>query len=432
MLKFDFFLEAMRAECFRRKEWVINAFSKVRSNPDDWKKDPYPYRIVQTEEGHFYVSPDGNGLLKIQGTSPKEPPFSFKEKVSLVKGSIPNLDKNVDSTYGNVLVNYTVLVYPFGKKIGFVTGKVSARALEAIIEPILESDPEDFTTADQSKIYVSEYLKFTDAMFTLAGYTQLCVPGASEKTMQAPPGIKELKNKLLKENEGRLHDPAVISKIDKELVDFDRAWMKGDSAEGFLNNKAYEVVRKKLFLMHGGESGFKDGPDMDLIPGTLEEGWDIDYLPAMSNSLREGSYNRGAMTALGGWAVKFFYRVMQNSSISEKDCGTKLGIPRLIDSVNAKGFVGFWVQEAKGSVLLTEDNINSYVGKTVIMRSPLFCKSEFTGYCELCMGVKNSQNPTGLGAAAAQVGSTFLYIYMSAMHGKALKVAKYDFKRSIA
>lgn len=432
MLKHDFFLAAMAAECFRRKDWVIDAFSKVRSEADDWKKDPYPYRIVQTPEGYFYVSPDGTGLHKILGTTLKDPPFSFMDKVFLPKDSVPNLTHPLMTTYGNLLVNYTVLIYPFGSKIKFITGEITVRNIESIIEPLLESDPEDLNDLDPSKIYVFEYLKFTDAMFSLAGFTQLCVPGASEKTMQAPPGIKALKDRLLKENAGRLHDPAVISKIDKELVDFDRAYMKGDVAEGFLNNKAYEVVRKKLFLMHGGESGFKDGPDMDLIPGTLEEGWDMDHFPAMTNSLREGSYNRGAMTALGGWAVKFFYRVMQNSSVSEKDCGTKLGIPRYIDEINAKGFVGFWVQEAKGSTLLTEENIKSFIGKTVIMRSPLFCKTGFTGYCELCMGLKNSQNPTGLGAAAAQVGSTFLYIYMGAMHGKALKVSKYDFKRSIA
>jgi hypothetical protein len=37
-------------------------------------------------------------------------------------------------------------------------------------------------------------------------------------------------------------------------------------------------------------------------------------------------------------------------------------------------------------------------------------------------------NPTGLSAAVSELGSAFLGIFMSKMHGKSLKTAKVDYK----
>ncbi len=434
MLKHDFFLAAMQHECYRRMDWVLKAFSIVKEEPDEWMKDPYPYRIVQTPEGHMYVEPnDGNQLHKILGTKPSEPPFQFLEKIFVDAGRIPNLKRPVTTTFGNVLVNYVIFVWPFGDKMDFLTGQINAKAIEKEIEARLVDDPEDLSTAtDRNAIYVHEYLKFAEAIFSLGGYTQLCVPSASEKTMQSPPGIAEYRKKLIEEKKDSLNDPATIAWIDAKLVEYDREYMKDDPAMGFLTNKSFDIVRKRLYLMHGAEAGFGDGVTVDLVPNSLEEGWDINHMPAMVNYLRNGSYSRGAMTALGGWAVKFFYRVMQNTTISGKDCGSRLGMPRDISEENIKDYIGFWVVGPSGPILIRPGNADSFIGKRVTMRSPLFCKSEFTGYCECCVGVKNAQNPNGLGAAAAEVGSQFMGIYMALMHGKALKVAKYDFKKSIS
>lgn len=439
MLKRDFFLAAMRAELFRRKDWVISAFSLTRDTEADYASHPYRYRIVNRDNTHerMFVEPEQGDLVVIDGLTPGEPPFAFREKIELKAGDVPNLTRDITSTYGNVLVNYIALVWPFGNKIPYQEGRIGAGKLESLIEPLLTSVPKDpATPRDPKLIYVDEYLKFTEAMFALSGYTQLCVPSATERTMTTDPRIPELRAKLLKQYEGRLHDPAIIAKINDELVAMDKEWLKGDPGEGFyLKEKSYRVVRLKAHLMHGAESGFSDNTTrVNLIENSLSEGWDIENLPAMANSLREGSYNRGALTALGGESVKFFYRILSNSVIVEKDCKTNLGITWTIKDDNWERFVGYWLvkgQTSDNHVLLNESTAKALIGKTVMIRSPMYCRTPHTNFCEKCMGEKNSRYPNALASSGSDVGSTFMSIFMRAMHGKILSTGKFDFKEQI-
>ncbi|MFO5979439.1 hypothetical protein ACLBSL_32665, partial [Klebsiella pneumoniae] len=76
------------------------------------------------------------------------------------------------------------------------------------------------------------------------------------------------------------------------------------------HSKLFGGVRKKVFGMFGGEAPFQDGTSVEYIGKSLEEGIDTDHMPVMNNSLRYGSYNRGAQTALGGESTKTNYRMV--------------------------------------------------------------------------------------------------------------------------
>jgi hypothetical protein len=438
MNRLDFFLAAMKAGLYRRRAWVISAFSLVREGPEDWKRDPYPLRIVQTPSGHFYVNPENVGeLLQIDGVSdPGIPPYHHKDRIKLAVGSVPNLtNHDVETTYGNLLANYITIIWPFGRKIDFQEGRFTPSKIEQIILPRLADDPKEGdpvpkTMAPAAQIYVSEYLNYCDSMFYIAGFTQLWVPAGTAKTMTAAPGIVELKQKLLEENKDRLHDPAVIAKIQAELVKFDREYLKGDPGENFLiGKKSFEVVRSKLFGMHGAEVGLAERVDVDLIENSLSQGWDIDKFDSMNNSLRAGSFNRGAQTELGGESVKWLLRASSNIRVAVDDCGSELG--NEVETSNPDWLVGFSVVTKKGSELVTKENVDSYLGKRLVVRSPMFCKGPKTDYCKVCVGERLAANPTGLSTAISEYGSAFLSIYMAAAHGKALTLAKMDFKTAI-
>lgn len=426
MNKKEYMIAALKSGLYTKKSWVISAFS-VAIQPDT----DFPLALIRNDEG-VYFQPAGDkpitedtvagdlksGLVQLMGVGPTEAAYRFDEPVTITNEDCPNVEGTIETTYGNLFVNYLVLVYPFGDRIPFITGVVNPKKIESQIEELLVSNPERGETAPEGKITVEEYLTYTDAICTLGGYTQLCVPSATPRTLVPPPGIKELRAKLLAENADRLHDPAVIAKIDKALVDYDKAWLAEDKdAMGFyMKDKSFNVVRKKQYLFHGAESGFSDTGEVDVVVNSLDDGWDITKLPAMINSLREGSFNRGALTALGGEAVKYFYRVMQNARIIEPDCGTTAGVMRKV----LPAYVGFSVLSSNKTIKLTDDNIGKYLGKTMLVRSPSYCETAGVNYCETCMGEINSRNPTGLGAAAAEVGSTFLGTFMSMMHGNAL------------
>ena len=451
MKKHDYFLAACKAQEFRRRAWVISAFSMINEDADAWKKDPYPYRLVQTRTAYFFVNPEKTDeLIQLDDADPTKPPFDHKDKFLLKPGDIPNYgeheQQDLITSYGQYFFNWVMFVYPFFAKIRYQSGRISPDDVEKMILPRLMDDPDpavkhpmapinlplETGNPEQSPIYVKEYLVMADAAFYLAGFTQLWVPAATRKAMTAPPGIAEFKAKLLEQYKDKLHDPAVIAKIDAELIKYDTEYLKGDLSEGFLiENKGRKVVRRKLFLMTGAEAGLEDGIDVDLIQNSLSEGWDINKFPIMNDSLRAGSYNRGAETMLGGEAVKWLLRASSNMMVTAPDCGSNLGVPVVLGDTNKKKYIGFSVVTPEGHEKLDDESIGKYLGQKVMIRSPMFCRLEKTDYCAVCVGDRLAMNPTALSSAVSEYGSKFMLLFMKKMHGTQLALAHMDYRTAI-
>lgn len=430
--KLDFFIEAMKAECFRRRAWVFSIFSMTRE--DKAEGEIYPYKIQRIDGKYAYHDPNNNlELVIIEDSDGSIPLINHKEKIQVSPSAAINLSQDegalFNTTYGNLFFNYVALIYPFKNKIPFQFGRVSVDTIESIIAGRLESNPTDASADNADAIYVSEYLKFGEAVMYLSGFTQLWVPAGSAKTMTCHPDTAKVKAALLEKYKGQLHDLAIVAKIEAELVKFDKEqWLKGDpGAEGFLiKKKSTDVVRKKMFLMYGAEAGFDESIGANLITNSLQEGWDIEKFPDMLNVSRVGSFNRGAQTQLGGEAVKWLLRASSNMGIAADDCGTTIGIPMTITNNNMRMLLQRYIVTDAEPLLLTDENIKSFIGKTVIMRSPMFCKLDKTDYCAKCCGSKLSTHKTGLSMAVSDYGSAFLDMFMAAMHAKALQTAKMD------
>lgn len=441
MNKREFFIKAMQAGRFSDKRWVFAAFSVLRPNKHGFEgMKPWDILYIDPDKHErsslVFIDGDGNVIqlsdFDFDHQNPA-PPYQFKETLSLSKDEMENLSKKeIETTYGNVLANWLLCVYPFGNKIEYFEGKFGLKMVEKIIEKKLSDNVSGVGERDPSKIYVDEYTRYRQAASLIDGFTQLAVPSATPKSMTRSPETEKFREELLKKYEGQLHDPAIAAKVDKAMVDFDRAWMEGDEAMGFyIKDKSFNIVRKKTHSIMGYESAFSETGEGEMIPRSLSEGIDVEKLPAMVNSLREGSYDRGASTALGGEAVKFILRVMQNSTVEESDCKTKLTIPMSIDDGKKETFVGNYILEGTTVKELTNDNINSYVGKTVAMRSPLFCRTANAGFCATCIGKRYGEHATSLPTAASNVGSTFLSTFLALMHGVELKTTKLDWKSSL-
>ena len=433
MLKSEYFKKAIQAGEYKRKSWVMSIFSLIKEAPAAWQKDSTPYRLVQTPTAYFYIDPENNNqLYPIDDAIPGEPLFNIKDKISLKANELPNLSVDIITTYGRVLFNCAVLVNAFNNKIPYINTRVSASELEKIILPLLKDTP-NTDNKDDNFIYIDEYLRFCDSMFYLGAFTQLCVPTATKKVITAAPGVIELKNKLLEQYKDTLDDPATIAKIDAELVQYDKDYMKGDLGEGFLiNNEAYSKVRKKLFSMHGAESGLENKVEVDLIPNSLSQGWDINKFPEMNNSLRSGIFDRGTETMKGGEAFKWLQRSSSNINITIKDCGTKLGNTITITDSNYNYLVGFNIFTNSGPLMINDDTeAKQYIGKTVTVRSPMYCKVDKTDYCHTCVGRNLSDNPTGASVAITGFGSILMLLSMKKMHGRVLSLVKMNYKEAI-
>lgn len=431
MKKIDLFLKAMQAGNYKRLDWIRQAFCLVMEAQDAYKEEPYPYRIVQQQNGYFFINPDKEySLDRIEDAKVGEELFKQGEKITLAKDSLPNVDRDLTTTIGNVLLNQIVLVYPFGKLFPFIEGKVTVKQIEKLILGKIEDDPKEGVAKEPGHLYVSDYLKFTEAMGFIRELVDIFVPAASKATLTPPPGIVEYRNKLLKENQDRLHDPAVLARIDEALVEYDKAYLKDDDdAQGFMLKPTFQKeVRRKLFLSVGVQSGFKDGAGVNHVSQSLSEGASVEQLPVLNSAARVGSFNRGHQTMNGGAQFKRLLRAASNSTITTKDCGTKVAKPFYLTKENASAFLGFYAQTDKGAVKLTTENLAQFTNKTVFIRSTQYCKAEKTDYCQVCSGERLSLHPEALAIAVSDIGSIFLNLFLKKMHVTGRSAVKMDYK----
>lgn len=427
MNKEDYFLASMRAECFRHKAWVLRAFAVSRLKPvEDAGEPKYPYELFSDGRYYCFKDPSTGMVTRIEGGAIDEPLFDYRRGITLKVGDVPSLDKETRVSYGTLLFNYVSLISTVGAKIPFQVGKCNVAAIEKLILAKLVDDVADGEKEEDDKIYVRELLKYIQHTVEISGYSQLCVPSATERSLRPAPGYKEVYTRLLLENKDRLNDPTVIAKIGDVLEQMDREWIAGDPDKGFYqNDKSFQVIRKKMFYMFGVEKNFADD-GFSFIPQSLEEGWNLDYFPQMMNSTRDGSFSRGAMTALGGEKTKTIFRVMSGTQIAIPDCSATLGIPAMVTKNYAPRIVGRSMIIGGKTVKVTADNVNEFVGKFGLLRDPGYCLGPTPHFCSVCCGDFFNDKEASPPSAGAAVGSNLMNMMMKAMHGKALKTTRFE------
>jgi len=445
MTRHEYFRLFLNKALYKKAAWVFPLFSIV-TDPDQASRARYKnvpkhlevmednsYKLVYTTLGYGYISPeDQETILPISDAVLGEPLLNAKEKITLQPGDLPSVKEPVETTVGRAFLNAVLFATTVGDKIPYLNKKFSPGNAEELVLDKLEDTPKDPADRQPGVIYVDEYLDFCNAAFYLRTFSQLFVPGATFKTMTAPPNNAELKAKLLEKYKDRLTDPAVVATIQAELQKNDAEYLKGDLGEGFLiTAKSRNIVRTKKFLMYGAEPGLEEKVEVDTITNSLEEGWDVNRFPAMNNALRAGSFNRGAQTMLGGESVKWLLRASSNIAVTQDDCGTKLGMPVELTEANIKKYRNFTVIVDGRNVVVTDENKAELLGKKVMARSPMFCQLDKTDYCRACVGPRLSLNPTAISSAVSGQGSTFMLLYMKAAHAKGLSLAKMNIDEAI-
>lgn len=115
----------------------------------------------------------------------------------------------------------------------------------------------------------------------------------------------------------------------------------------------------------------------------------------------------------------------QTATLDEpgSDCHSTGYIEIMLTDENKNFFTYRYILEDGKLVLLVPDNIKGYIGKTVKMRSPLFCTSE--KYCSKCfgelyylLGIRN------VGILANRIGTKLLNLSLKAFHDLTLKIVE--------
>lgn len=310
------------------------------------------------------------------------------------------------------VVGYTA--EPFSKKVIWANeAKMAGASIERKIEP------EDWA------IYFNciQWLGFTMNTNVSASFTP--------NTCRVLPEVKKARDKMYKENQEAIEkgDMVTAVKIEKSLTKLAEEKLKNDVGmtiydsgckPTFGNNykncfvtrgPIWNPAKEKFYVMH---NGFNDGLRKEDIA-------------AMGTSVITGSYTKCCLTSVAGYITKKLFTVYQGVALDKpgSDCHTKGYRTVTITKDNAVKLKNRFIIEGSKLVELTAEVMPKYIGRTVKMRSPLYCTGE--KICSKCMGTAfYTQGITNVGLTASSIGSNLLNRFMKAFHDPTSKLVKID------
>ena len=344
--------------------------------------------------------------------------FGETDTFQLMPGEIVNCKEASTTTVGRFLLNYLLLVHPFQDKIPYQNTVFDLGYIDTIVaKGMLDGS-----------IPVSSYKQYVNDLYFIGHFTELCVPTYTRKSLTTDPNVRKVKQELMEKYKDKLNDPNVIMEIENTLIAMDKNYLKDDEVMRFygpLGDKPFNISRKKMYLTVGGVEEFsKTTGNFVFIPNSLSEGMTAETMPAMANETRKGSFNRGDQTKLGGSLTKRITRVLQDLTVSEQDCHTTRGLTVDFSKYKIGRYLGSYIQDGAEWVLLTEKNMEKFVGKTCLVRSPMYCQAEH-GLCYMCMGdIYAKKNAKHLALDAVDITSTFTTDALKSMHGT--KISTYQ------
>lgn len=427
MTRFEFLVAACKAEAWRRLVWRIAIFNMAVFPTG--REEPEAFDITYIDGlPYYYAVEDGKGSWEpiTDGVKDQEL-FIPEEQFELRPDDYPGLEGPIPTTVGRYVFNWIVIWYAFGTRLPYLA--ISQNPLEYRKEMHRRClDHETDEPENEGAIRPSMIERFVSGLHELAPLTSGIAPTGTLRSLTVHPDAYKIRDALLLKHKDELDDPAVIVKIEKALDELDKEWLSGDQSIEFYNSPKSRMRRRKLMLMYGIESSFQEGGHYTLIPNALVEvdKAGMENLVAKFNSIREGSFSRGAETAKGGEQVRIIQMIFQNHRIVPGDCGTKLTYPVVITEDNVKRYVGMNAMVNGKLTPLTEEYLKQQLGKVVRLRRPILCQYGHIDTCTACSSANKGEEPRAIAADISSAFSNVMSVAMAAMHGKETVVHEFN------
>lgn len=181
-----------------------------------------------------------------------------------------------------------------------------------------------------------------------------------------------------------------------------------------LAEKYYNYLRehdKKLFAIvdSGAKSSIKDlanlvigrGPVMGIdgtvskpIKSSLNDGLNVEEYYTAAKEARKTLFIRAKGTAEPGYLARKVIFANSNTVLGSQNCGTRKTLKLNVLDTMAPRLIGRYYVNSKGNLeLITNDNYKGLIGKTIELRSPLYCVEKDNRICETCYGkIKDTAN----------------------------------------
>ena len=318
--------------------------------------------------------------------------FYTSDIITIGPEQSPFVKPDTKTTVGILLENKFIFepLGIFGYVNKTITGKLSEKVESTLARALQEGD----ITREQ----FGDYFDRTQWLFG-GPLSNVINVSLSETVMTLPPKATALRKKLLEEKKDELatNDPQVAVHIEHDVIDQALSEMRNtsnpDPSTAFFNSgcgidpyNQYKtiVVMKGAIADNTGDSptGYK------VITSNYDTGITKEDMPKIADAVVTTAYSSGVTTQDSGTNGKRYNALFQRVRLQEHgtDCGSTDYLEVDITEGNAEDYIYRYIREGSKILMLTKDNVKSYVGKTVKMRSPLHCKAKDPEYCSVCIG----------------------------------------------
>lgn len=405
---------AFDAGLIGKRSWRIQAMMKT-TNPIT--KPYYAYM----EDG-VYKFVDGQGeVQELETRDPNLSLMTWKTKITLQPGDLPNITEVTETQYGIWLFNVIAWVRAWGKDAPFVNTPINPGLAKKTYIKIRQSG----VGADDA-VFIKA---MSDAETLLSSDSEFGVKSSSRTMLMDDPEGQALADKLLKEYGDRIEDPVVQAEFDTKMIAHLQKRIAGTGAADYYGKggKLYGTVLMKTDYRVGSDLDTAGG-DTQFVPTPLKAGWNLDYMESWVNGGIAGSYSRGNLTALSGVQVKrdnLAYNILEVAD--NKDCGTKTGLPVFVHAKNSRIFDGSFIVGKEKDGPVDAAKLKELEGQWVTFRSPSHCLDSKFAYCTTCMGGSTIKH--GINNGVTELDSRLMYIRMKAGHGYSKESVKIDLMR---
>jgi hypothetical protein len=334
----------------------------------------------------------------------------------------PSIDKrfiNGDTTIGRYFFNVFLNFGCFGDTFPYFNSDNAGDFNDGVDNALIEG-----------KVNMDQVSKFQTkrAWFEYTN-TEVVVPGMSFDMMAPHPKVMERKKELLKKYKEELSSPDTTTKvnaanaIEKELLALAADIFKDDPAFRLFDGRAggkpsWGNNYKNMSVMVGATADNTNKGEFNIGTSNFVDGIDKDDYAAHADTNIQGTYARAVETVEGGTQTKEFNASLQGEVADtnlNSDCKTTHYQPLAITpDLHSVYKYKYAIVNGK-EIVLTPDVLKGLNGKTVLVRSAMYCKNE--KYCAKCIGTLNNVlQAKYIGLTAASIGSTILNLKMKQAH----------------
>lgn len=363
---------------------------------------------------------DKNGKTQIKEIKSK---YEITDTMTLKAGEYIN-KTNIETTLGRYFFN-RLIVEPLIKVFGdYKNITIDKNALGKLDDEVARALRNDVITAEEFIQYINT-IQWLGMKFT-STFTSSFTPGILTPNKK----VIAYRDKELKAHEKEIDngDIIVAAKIEKECLKMAKEELKNDDGMYLYKAEArgsFDNNYKNISVMKGPVLNPRTGK-WKIVKTNFVEGIMKEDIAISGNSVVTGAYPKAIGQRTFGYFTKQITAALQSTGLDGpgSDCQSKVTIDVTITSDNAKSYEDRYIIENGKLVCLDEETIKKYIGKTVHMRTPMFCLGS-TKICRVCAGrMMEKLGIDNIGLTASRASSTMSNASMKKFHDTTVKLAK--------